>query len=447
MAVPQNGLQNVQTYQKTELAYLLNTFGIISNANKKYKDFNDLTANLGDTVTFDAPARYIGYNGLVVTMQPSVQQVVSLICSQAYNISSSFTDQQFIFNARSYMDRFDEAAIKELGSAIESDVAKNFVSGVVANDPQGSTYGQVQSSSGPYRFYYAGLSGATLSPINSFTQLAQAVANYDDYGSAKNKRMGFIPVVSVPQIIGSGLTQFATDRNNQIDNYWELGDFSDAMWIKSNLLPVHYAGTVGNTGSGGNVLTIVSVNDPSGTNVTQITFSGATPNDANAIKVGDLFEFNDGVMNQPNLRFLQYIGHQVCQQKVQFVAIANAGADGSGNVVVSLRAGGAGQGLTWVQNQNQNINYALAAGMQVTVMPSHRAGCFMSGDQFYLAMPALPDQNPYQTVTTVDKDSGCSIRHYWGSQGFGLNALAYVRDVIWGSTLYAPNSQRLLFPL
>ena len=441
MAVPSNDLQNVQTYQKAELAWLLNSFALIGSTNKKFKDFNSLTANLGDTVTFDLPPRYTTYNGLQVTLQPSVQRVQNLVASQAFNTSSAYTDQQFIFNVRDYMERFGEAAMKELGSAIEADISKNITSSVVINDPQNSNYGQKQTNSGPYRFFYSGLTNATLSPINSYTQLAQAIANFEDFGASNNKLRGVLPLVDVPAIIGSGLTQFATNRNNDIATSWMIGEFANCNWMKSNLLPIHYAGTVGNT-SGSNVLTLVSTNDPSGKAVTQITFSGATANDPNAIKSGDMFEFNDGVSGQPNLRFLTFIGHQPCSQKVQFRANNDAAADGSGNVVVNITPQ-----LTWVQNENQNLDHALAAGMQVTVMPSHRAGLIDSGDQFYLAMPQLPDQAPYSTVSTVDKDSGASIRHYFGSQGFGLNSRAYVRDVIFGSTLVPDNSMRVLFPL
>jgi len=50
-SLPVNTLQNVQTYQKAELAWLLNSFCGISLSNKKFKNFNDFTANLGDTVT------------------------------------------------------------------------------------------------------------------------------------------------------------------------------------------------------------------------------------------------------------------------------------------------------------------------------------------------------------------------------------------------------------
>lgn len=440
MTTPVNVLQNVQTYQKAELAWLLNSFVGISMANKKFKNFNDMTANLGDTVTFDTTPRYISYAGLQITEQPSTQRVQSLVCSQAANVSAAYTDQQFIFNVRDYMDRFGMSAMKELGSLVESDILRNFVSGVVVNDPQNASFGSKQVNSGPFRFY-----GDGVTPINSYTQLAQSVANFEDFGAATHKMVGILPVANIPAIIGTGLNQFAVNRNNEAAMKWELGPFAGADWCESNLLPTHVAGTIGNASAPNNIMTVVSTNDPTGVNVTSITFSEPTSGtDANAIKAGDLFQFSDGVSGQPNMRFLTFIGHRVSQQPVQFRAIADA-ATVAGAVTVQVQTINS-VGLVWAQNQNQNLNNAIAAGMKVTPLPSHRAGILMSGDQFYMAMPRLPDESPFTTSNMVDSDSGASIRHYFGSQ-FGQNNRAYVRDCVWGSTLVAENSLRYAFAL
>jgi hypothetical protein len=440
MATPTNVLQTVQTYQKAELAWLLNSFCGISLSNKKFKSFNDLTANLGDTVTFDTTPRYISYAGLQITEQPSTQRVQSLICSQAANVSAAYTDQQFIFNVRDYMDRFGMAAVKELGSLIESDILKNFVSGVVNNDPQSTGFGNAQTQSGPFRFY-----GDGVTPINSFTQLAQSVANFEDFGAATHKMIGILPVANIPAIVGTGLNQFAMKRNDDLATKWELGAFSNTEWYESNLLPLHVSGTIGNTAAPNNIMTVDSTNDATGANVTQITFTEPTAGtDADAIKAGDLFQFNDGVSGQPNMRFLTFIGHRASSQPVQFRATADA-ATVAGSVTVTLQTINS-VGLVSAQNANQNLNNAIAAGMTVTPVPSHKAGCLMSGDQFYLAMPRLPDESPFTTSNMTDPDSGASIRHYFGSQ-FGQNNRAYVRDSVWGSSLVPENSMRYIFPL
>ena len=440
MTVPVNILQNVQTYQKAELAWLLNSFVGINIANKKFKNFNDLTANLGDTVTFDTTPRYQSYAGLVITEQPSTQRVQSLVCSQAANVSAAYTDQQFILNVRDYMDRFGMAAVKQLGTSIEGDILRNFISGVTVNDPQNANFQGKQVNSGPFRFY-----GDGVTPINSFTQLAQSVANFEDFGAASHKMCAILPVANIPAIVGTGLNQFAMTRNNETAMSWELGKFANTDWYESNLLPTHVSGTIGNAAAPNNVMTVVSTNDPTGANVTTITFTEPTTGtDANAIKAGDLFQFNDGVSGKPNMRFLTFIGHQVSQQPVQFRAIADAATVG-GTVTVQIQTIN-GVGLVWAQNANQNLNNAIQAGMTVTPLPSHRAGILMSGDQSYLAMPRLPDQSPFTTSNMTDPDSGASIRHYFGVQ-FGQNVRAYVRDSFWGSCLVSENSLRYAFPL
>lgn len=432
--LPNNTLQTVQTYQKAELAWLLNMFIAIDLANKKFKDFNSLTANLGDTVTFDLAPRAMSQNGLVVSLQQSEQRVQSLTCSQAANTSSGYTDQQFIFNVEDYMDRFGMSRIKELGTTVESDILLNIVSGVRVNNPNNPSFGQIlDPTSGPYRFY-----GNGVTAINSFQQLAQAEANFIDYSAATDRMCAILPVVNVPAIVNNGLSQFATNRNNELANTWQFAQVGAFEWYQSNLLPIHVSGNVGNNAT---TLTLVSTNDPTGNKITQLTFSGAGTSDLNAFKTGDLFQFNDGVGSLPNMRYLTFTGHKPSGQPVQVRVTADAASDSGGNVTVNIYPA-----LQSTPGLNQNLNNSLQAGMQISTLPTHRAGVIMSGNPLYLAMPQLPDQSPFDTVRTTDSDSGCSIRHYWGAQ-FGQNVRAYVWDLIWGSTLVAENSMRVCFPL
>lgn len=433
--LPANQLINVQTYQKTQLAWMLNEFVAMDLANKKFKDFNTLAAQLGQTVTFDLAPRSVTQNGLVVQgFGQSVQRFQSLTCSQAINSSSAFSDQQFIFNVNSYMDRFETSRTKELGTQVESDLLRNFISQVYVNDPQSPQFGTIlDPASGPYRFF-----GNGVTAINSFQQLAQAQANFVDYGAATDSMCAVIPVVDQPAIVQNGLSQFALARNNDLANKWMFAEVGGFQWYQSNLLPVHVAGNVGNNST---TLTLVSTNDPTGNNITQLTFSGATANDTNAFQVGDLFQFNDGVGSLPNMRYLTFIGHKPCAQPVQVRVTAAAAANGSGNVTVSIYPA-----LQSTPGINQNLNNSLQAGMQITTLPSHRAGAIMSGKPLYLAMPRLEDQDPFETVFSTDEDSGISIRHYWGCQ-FGQNVRAYVQDLIWGSTLVAENTMRVCFPI
>jgi hypothetical protein len=436
MAVlPSNILQNVQTFQMAELAFLQNSFAAIALTNKKFKDFNSLTANLGDTVTFDLATRFRTNPGLVINNQPSVQRPQTLVCSQAVNVASAYSAQQFIFNVEDYMDRFGMGAVKQIGTTIEADILRSIVSELTVSDPESENFGNLIANTGPFRFY-----GDGFTQINSFSQLAQALANFRAYGADMNKTRAILPIEVVPAIVNTGLNQFAMTRNNQMANSWELGTFSNCEWYESNLLPVHYSGTIGDAGGSNNIVTVVSTNDPTGQNITQITFTEPTSSSsATAFKAGDMGQFND-----PTFKMLTFIGQKPTSLPVQFVVTEDAESS-AGTVTVKIRTV-TDIGLVSAPTQNQNINKAITAGMTATILPSHRAGIIWSGDSWYLAMPKLPDYEPYPSVQTVDEDSGVTIRHYWGNL-FGQNVRSYVRDNIYGSTLVPETCMRVIFPL
>jgi hypothetical protein len=221
---------------------------------------------------------------------------------------------------------------------------------------------------------------------------------------------------------------------------WEVGEFGTppVMYYQSNLLPVQIAGTVGNSAQ---LLTVVSTNDPTGNAITQITFSGATVNDVNAIKSGDLLQFQDNVSNQPNLRYLTFVGHTISAQAVQVRALANAAADGSGNVIVNITPT-----LQSTPGGTQNINANIVAGMQAKALPSHKCSLVIGGDAFYIAMPRLPDQYPFPTAAEYDPDTGVSLRMTYGSL-FGQNQMGMIHDATWGSVLVPEYSMRIAFPM
>lgn len=415
MALPTNILQTVQTYQDSGLAFLINSFCFINKSNKKFKDFQNREANLGDTVGFDLPPRYTTTNSLVASFQPSTQRLDTLTVNNAVNTAYAFSNQQFIFNVRDYMEKFGKAAVLEIGSQVEANVAE-------------------VCKTSTFRFY-----GDGVQAINSYNQLAEALAYFRNFGAAKDNTRGILPDVAVPAIVGTGLNQFVTGRNNEIANSWELGSFSMCEWYQSNLLPIHTAGTDAQAQA---TLTLVSTNDPTGQNVTQLTFSGTTgASDPDSVKENDLFQFQDGVSGQTNLRYLTFIGHKVSANPVQFRATADAQSTGGSQVTISIEPP-----LVWAQTAQQNLNVALNAGMQVVGVPSHRAGLIYSGDALYLAMPRLPEEVPFPTANKADPESGCSMRMYYGSL-FGQNQRGFVHDVIWGKRLVPEYAMRLCFPL
>lgn len=416
MAVPNNILQQVITYQMSELAFLQNLNCFIHTANTRFKNFEKMTGNLGDTVSFDLPPRMTTTQSLVAQFQPADQRIQNLVCGNAISASVEFTAQQFIFNVEEYMAKFGKAGVIEIGAQIESDVAQVCVQNT-------------------FRFF-----GDGVNPINSYTQLANALALFRNFGSAKGRAKGYLGDTTVPNIIGSGLNQFALNRNNEIANSWEVGEFSNCDWYQSNLLPVHIAGSEGQFAT---TLTVVSFtqNGPQG-EIDTITFSGThAAADPNSVLQYDKFQFNDGVAGQPNMRYLTFVGHKVSANPVQFRATANAASTGGSQVTVSIFPL-----LQAAATNDQNINNQVAVGMQVSVLPSHRSGMIHAGDPFFLAMPQLPDQSPFYTANAKDMETGVSMRLTYGSV-FGQNQMGLIHDCIWGKTLVDEYAMALIFPL
>ena len=398
-----NILQTVTTYNDSGLALLLNSYAFITKSNMKFKDFDRLDKNLGDSVEFDLPPRFTTTNSLVVTFQSAEQRVQTLTVDKQVSTAYEFTAQQFIFNVRDYMEKFGKSAIAEIGTQVETSVA-------------------ALAESNTFRFF-----GDGVTPIATYLQLASALAFFRNFGAAKDNTCGFLSDLTYPAIINSGLNQFTLDRGNREANSWEIGNFSNSDWYQSNLLTTHTSGT---EGINGQVLTVVSTTKNADDGVVTITFSGTVaPNDADSIKQFDKVQFSDGVAGQPNLRFLTFIGHTQSESPVQFKATADATSTAGSEVTIQLSPA-----LKATSGKNQNINNEIVAGMQVTVLPSHRCGLIMSGNPLYLAMPRLPEEVPFPTAVSQDPDTGASIRQYYGSL-FGQNQRGMVHDIIHGETL------------
>lgn len=435
MAVfPNNILQQVQTYQRSSLALLLNLCCHISTANTKFKDFDKIQANLGSTVTFDLPPRATTVAGLVASFQPAVQRVQQLVADQANNSSFAVTSQQRIFNLEKgeedYMRVFGKSFIAELANYMEGNIALNWASAV--NSQLNNT---LNTFSGPYRFF-----GDGNTAISSYTQLSQANMFFKNYGAVAEGMKVYLPDTIIPTIVGNGLNQFVPHRNDDIAMSWEVGDFGSPLvhYYQSNLMPIHVSG---NTGVNAQTLTVIGVNDPTGQNVTQITVSGATASDVNAVFAGDLFQFKDGVSAQPNMRYLTFIGHVQSANPVQFRAVANAAANAAGDVTISFFPA-----LNWAGGANQNLNNAIAPGMQLLTFPSHRCGGILGGDAMYIAMPQLPEQSPFDTANEYDPETGASLRLTYGSI-FGQNQTGMIYDEVHGSVIVPEYSMRFLVPL
>lgn len=409
-----NILVQVQTYQKGMLALQSNYGCFAANANTRFKNFQNLTANLGDSVTFDKPYKFVANDGLVVNFEAIEQRTHTLTCDQAKNVPVPISAQQWIFTLDEFMKEIGEGCVMELGAAIEGNIAKNCVTGT-------------------YRYY-----GDGVNPISQYQQFPQMLAQFRTIGMPKKDTKVYLSDMTVPSPVGDAQTKFVPSRNEKLAVDWMLGSFDNAEFYRSNLLPVHYAGNVGNEGS---TLTVVSVTKDASNQITAITFSGApNANDANAVKKYDKFTFQDGVSGLSDVRFVTFYGHLPSQASVQFQAASDAASNGSSQVTITLDPP-----LQAASGKNQNITTEIVAGMQVKSVPTARYGAVIAGNALYLAMPMLPEEYPYPTATAQDPEMGISTRMYSGSL-FGQNVRGTVYDSIWGSTLVKEYAMAIVQP-
>lgn len=408
MASPNdNLLQAVQTYNKDGLEYLQNYGCMIHTFNKKFDNFQNIPGQLGQTVGAKLPYRFTTQESLVVSLQPIDQRIFTLTVDKKLNTSYAMSAEQFIFNLATEGDALIKGAIKELAPKIEKDIA-------------------TVAETKPYRFYGHG------EAITSPGQLATAYASMADFGMADGTLKGYLPSIIVPSIVNQMQNQFVPMRNEEVAHKWMIGSFSDIDWYRTNVLPRHISGSVGQAGT---VLTVVSTNDPTGEAITSITFSGAANNDPDAIKANDSIYFTDNTF-----KFLTFTGHFECNAEVQIRALTNVASNGSGLVTVTFDPL-----LSSTPGANQNLNQNIVPGMQVKILDSHLCGLLVSGEAAFLAMPKLPSTSPFDSHSEQDAQTGASFRSYHGYK-FGEDIYGIVNDVIWGKTAIPEYLEKIVIP-
>jgi hypothetical protein len=409
-----NNLVQVQTYQRSGLGALYNQNPWIQTANKRFQNFQTMIGNLGTTVNFDLPPRMVGTPSLVANFEPAVQRLQPISVTQQFSVSYSFSAQQLIYNVEDYMEQFGLGAVVQIGNTVGASVAQN-------------------SETVPFRLF-----GDGRTAINSFQQYAQALANFRNFGDPGYPTCVYVDDVSMPAVVGSGLQQFVTGRNEEIANSWVMGSYSKAEFYTTNLLPVHMAGEFG---QGAGVTLTISAISPDGTTIT-FTSSGGTQ--SQALAQYDILTLDpQGVAG---LVFLQFTGYQPSAQKVQVSVQANAASVG-GTVTATVYPPLV-SGVDQPNNNAKNINLTLASliGVTATVNGNHRCGLITGGQALYLAMPRLNDMDPFPTGNETDVKTGVTMRQYFGAQ-FGQNIQAMVHDVIWGSTAVPEYTMRIAYPL
>lgn len=411
-----NVFVNVERFLPAELGWLLNNYVALDWSNKKFKNFENEVGQFGDTIKYDERQRSRAVQSLIPTVMSTVRTSRTLTVNKELSVSRAFNSKEFIFqNGKEYMDQ--ECALAdahELGSNIERDLLS-------------------MAESHTYRHY-----GDGLNSISTMKSLHQAIVNMRNYGSAGTIRC-IIPDVEIPSIIDASASQFVLKRNEEENRKWALGTYGGCEFASSSLLPTHTSGLVGlGSDAARRTLTVVSTNDSTGANITEITCTCHSDftNSAGVVLADDMVEFSAG----SGVKFVQHTGHGVSARRAQF-RVTTTASSSTTTVVVKVSPA-----LVSTNTADQNINKNIIAGMTMTVWPSHICGLIMSDSPMFLAMPQLPKKLNSPTATVMDKESGISLRAY-AQDIQGTDHGLFVHDAIYGKDMNPLYVERLLFKL
>lgn len=419
-----NVLRQVETYQKAGIKLLTNSCALLDSSDKKFQNFQDYAGNLGSSVTFEIAPKMAATDSLTATFAPVQQRYITLSVDKAASTSFGFTTQQCIYyDALEYSEKFGMSAINVMGSKIEASLGQTLLDNT-------------------FRFY-----GDGKTDISSYSKMAEMVKYFENYGSVKSNYEAFIPDIEAGAIVSTGLQQFVPKRNEEDIKQWQLGYFANTLWSESNLLPIHYAGKIGQANQSGPdcIITVVSVDDPTGNYVTSATCTveSTWSNQSGLILKNDVAQLLDGYPSPTyKNRYTVWNAQAVSRNRVQLAASKDSVPAVGTSIVFNFRPA-----LCWVPtNPNYNTELPITAGVKIQFLPSHRAGFMMSGKPLYVGMPKLNEMIPYPTANQIDPETGAFVRMYLGS-GFGLGTTSMVYDTIYGSTAIPEQVMRILFPL
>lgn len=413
--IPNNQFKEYTTLARMSVKAIRSVTPVLAHANTTYESIIMGPDNRSAKANYFKQGRATVVKSLSSSFESMIDRFGEIEIKDEWSASIAATEQQVMFDIKKGWDKYLKPRVAEMGTKIHNDVIQVFRTKTTR------WYGNPRTT-----------------PINSYFGLQNAKTRMDLYGSTGGMAKGFIPASIVPYIVQSGLSDFATQRGDRDSFKWELSNQADTDWFKCTTLPSQVAGTVGKSDL---TLTVVSLGTPDANGgITSIVFSGAPTSDSFAIRAYDRIEFQDGVSGKPNMRLLEFVGHEAIQHPVQMLARSNAASDGGGLVEITFDPP-----LQASTGQLQNINNEIQVGMQVKVLGDHTCGLIMQGDPLMLAFGDLPGKNPFTSVGVMDPETKVSMRLTYAAepfepkQGWAYNALT-------GKDLDDDNAIALIFP-
>jgi len=333
------------------LQILHQKLNFIGTINRQYDDsFAQSGAKIGDTLKIRLPNQYTVRTGKTLNAQDTTESSVDLTMATQKGVDMEFSSKELTLDIDDFAERILEPAMSTLASHIEADVLANVT---------------------PKVYNLVGTAGTTPAALSVF---ADARAKLNQFLAPKDRNRRVQVDSETMGVMVDALKGLFQDSASIAEQYLEgmIGRTSGFDWYENDLLYVH------TTGSRDNTTPVINGATQSGASLVLDGFDAAA-----TVKEGDVFTIAGVYAVHAETK----VAYDFLQQ---FVATADATADGSGNVTLSISpsisASGASQNVSALPADGAALTFVGAASTAYGQgLAYHKnAFSFVSGD---LEMP------------------------------------------------------------
>jgi len=395
-----NTFSTTELVANLALAKFVNNNSLVMTANRAYEgDFKMESYKIGDSINIRRQNHFTVGDGRVGSVQDVIEETETLVIDHQYHTLIEYSSRELTLEIDSALERFSERyvdpAVQEIIHRMETDI----------------------SAQGVTELNFA--SGSTTAPVNSFASVDLAGAKMLEQAMPilENGYMA-LSVRDASALKASLQNNFNDTLNDDISFRSRLGRLSYFDIFQNQAIPRHLTGSNAGTGA---------VNGEVSSGNT-IVLDGFTPTSTGVIRAGDLLSFVGTNSVNP-------VGRADTGQLMQFVALTDVDADGSGEATVTVSP----SIISDLGNPRRNVTAPIANNatliIEGVVSPgtpvTYNVNFAYAARGLDIAVPPLEKLDIPESYVKTDEDAMVSIRV--NKQGDILNDVNVLRlDVLCG---------------
>jgi P22 coat protein - gene protein 5 len=292
---------------KEALMILDNECVMANNVHRAYEDEFDKSVNgykVGTTVSIRKPAQFTVRDGATASSQDVVEGTTSITVDKQKGVDFEFTSSDLTLKIGDLSERVIKPAMVRLANQIDQDLM--------------ALYAKVPN--------WVGTPGQI---VNSFADFAKAPERLDLLAVPTDMRKAVLSPTDAWAMVGAQTALYMQDAAKSAYRKGLLGEIGDVETFKTQNVPTHTVGPLGGTPlvNGAAQQTTYALTKDTGTQT--LVTDGWTASAAARVKAGDVFTI-------ANVYDVNPITKATLPHLKQFVVVADASSDGSGNATLTI---------------------------------------------------------------------------------------------------------------